>query len=330
MSDPVKETLAAEKPTEAAIDGALERAADGSAGAQLTPPPPPPPPGDLAANARAGKRPAQRMSPSGWVGMGMLALYVLLGLCGPYLAPYSPEAINLEGRFSSPSSTHWLGTDRNGIDTLSQLLWGARSALLISVTVVSISATIGALIGIAAGYFRGVVDEVVLAITNVLLAFPGILLNIAVVATVARPGLGVLIFALVLNGWVGYARVVRGQVLSLRERDYVAAARALGATHRRIVLLHLLPNLVGPALVQMTFGFGGVILVEATLSFLGLGPQVDYTWGAMLSQGTSFLWREGFGYYAVVPGLAIMWVVLGANLLGDGLRDYLDPKQRGR
>jgi peptide/nickel transport system permease protein len=277
-----------------------------------------------------GKRPPVRLSPSGVAGMGMLGVYVLLGLFGPLLAPYSPELIRLENRFSSPSAAHWLGTDRNGVDALSQLLWGARSALLISVTVVAISATIGALIGVTAGYFRGFIDELVLAITNVLLAFPGILLNIAVVATVARPGVGVLIFALVLNGWVGYARVVRGQVLSLRERDYVVAARAIGASHRRIVLRHLLPNLVGPALVQMTFGFGGVILVEATLSFLGLGPQVDYTWGAMLSQGTSFLWREGFGYYALVPGLAITWVVLGANLLGDGLRDSLDPKQRGR
>lgn len=282
------------------------------------------------AAAGGAKRPARRLSPSGVVGLAMLGLYVFLGLFGPLLAPYSPEVIHLDQRFLSPNAEHWLGTDRNGVDTLSQLLWGARSALTISVTVVAISATIGALIGIAAGYFRGVVDELVLAITNVLLAFPGILLNIAVVATVARPGLGVLVFALVLNGWVGYARVVRGQVLSLRERDYVQAARAVGATHRRIIAKHLLPNLVGPALVQMTFGFGGIILVEATLSFLGLGPQVDYTWGAMLSQGTSFLWREGFGYYAMVPGLAIMWVVLGANLLGDGLRDYLDPKQRGR
>lgn len=271
-----------------------------------------------------------RLSPSGKVGLIMLAVYVLLGVFGPLLAPYSPTEIHLEARFASPSAAHWLGTDKNGIDTLSQLLWGARSALTISVIVVAASATIGAAIGIAAGYFRGVVDELVVAFTNILLAFPGILLNIAVVATVARPGLGVLVFAMVINGWVGYARVVRGQMLSLRERDYVAAARALGASHRRIVWRHLVPNLLGPALVQMTFGFGSVILVEATLSFLGLGPQVDYTWGAMLDQGTSFLWREGYGYYAVIPGLAIMWVVLGANLLGDGLRDALDPRQRGR
>ena len=278
----------------------------------------------------AGKRPRLPLSPSGKLGLAMLAVYVVVGLVGPLIAPYDPTVLRLEDRFAPPSAAHWLGTDKNGVDALSQLLWGARSALTISVIVVAASVTIGALIGILAGYFRGVVDELVVAFTNVLLAFPGILLNIAVVATVARPGLGVLVFAMVLNGWVGYARVLRGQMLSLRERDYVAAARALGASHRRIVLGHLVPNLVGPALVQMTFGFGSVILVEATLSFLGLGPQVDYTWGAMLDQGTSFLWREGFGLYAVVPGLAIMWVVLGANLLGDGLRDALDPKQRGR
>jgi peptide/nickel transport system permease protein len=320
QADPVTEATEAEKPTASAIPEALARAeAAQPAGPDRAPP-----------DERKRKRPARRMSPSGIAGVVMLGVYVLLGLIGPLIAPYSPEVIHLENRFSAPSAAHWLGTDRNGVDALSQLLWGARSALLISVTVVAISATIGALIGTLAGYFRGALDELVLALTNVLLAFPGILLNIAVVATVARPGLGVLVFALVLNGWVGYARVVRGQVLSLRERDYIAAARAIGSSHRRIVLRHLLPNLVGPALVQMTFGFGGVILVEATLSFLGLGPQVDYTWGAMLSQGTSFLWREGFGYYALVPGLAITWVVLGANLLGDGLRDYLDPKQRGR
>ncbi len=290
----------------------------------------PSPPASPAPPAPPARERRLRLSPSGEVGLVMLAVYVLLGVLGPLLAPYSPNEIQLEARFASPSAAHWLGTDKNGIDTLSQLLWGARSALTISVIVVAASATIGTLVGIAAGYFRGVVDELVVAFTNILLAFPGILLNIAVVATVARPGLGVLVFAMVINGWVGYARVVRGQMLSLRERDYVAAARALGASHRRIVWRHLVPNLLGPALVQMTFGFGSVILVEATLSFLGLGPQVDYTWGSMLDQGTSFLWREGYGYYAVIPGLAIMWVVLGANLLGDGLRDALDPRQRGR
>src|SRR5205085_1899597 len=139
-------------------------------------------------------------------------------------------------------------------------------------------------------------------------AFPGILLNIAVVATVAQPGFGVVVAALCLNGWVGYARVARGQALSLRERDYVQAARALGAGNGRIMRRHVVPNLLGPVIVQISFGIGAVISVEAALSFLGLGAQVDYTWGAMLDQGTQFLWRSGYWYYAVVPGAAIAWV----------------------
>jgi peptide/nickel transport system permease protein len=269
-----------------------------------------------------------RLSPSAWVGLGMLSVFIVLGVIGPWIAPYSPTAIDLEGRFQPPSSTHWLGTDKSGIDTLSQLLHGARSALVVSLTVVTICATIGVLVGTASGYLRGVVDDVTMRVVDILQAFPGILLNIAVVATVAEPGLGVLIAALCINGWVGYARVARGQALSLRERDYVQAARAIGASRPRIMVRHLIPNLMAPVIVQMTFGFGSVILVEASLSFLGLGPQVDYTWGAMLDQGTTFLWKEGFGYYALVPGLAIAWVVLAANLAGDGLRDRLDPKAR--
>lgn len=269
-----------------------------------------------------------RLSPSAWVGLGMLAVFVLLGLLGPWLAPSSPSAIDLEGAFAAPSWAHWLGTDKSGVDTLSQLLHGARSALMVSLTVVTICASAGVLIGTAAGYFGGVIDDVIMRVVDILQAFPGILLNIAVVAAVAEPGLGVLIGALCINGWVGYARVARGQALSLRERDYVQAARAVGASSGRIMTRHMIPNLIAPVIVQMTFGFGSVILVEASLSFLGLGPQVDHTWGAMLDQGTTFLWKEGFGYYALVPGLAIGWVVLAANLAGDGLRDRLDPRQR--
>ena len=160
--------------------------------------------------------------------------------------------------------------------------------------------------------------------------FTALLRGISVVATVRDPGLPVVIAALCLNGWVGSARVARGQVLALREREFVQAAVAIGASHRRVMFHHLLPNLVGPALVQLTFSFGGVILVEASLSFLGLGPQVDYTWGAMLDQARTFLWKPGYSAYVLIPGLAIMWVVIGANLLGDGLRDRLDPRRVGR
>jgi peptide/nickel transport system permease protein len=271
-----------------------------------------------------------RLSPSAWIGAAMLAVFVVLGIAGPWLAPYDPAHVDLAARFQGASSAHWLGTDSNGVDTLSQLLWGARSALQISGSVVAISATIGIALGTIAGWYAGWVDEVVMRFVDILMAFPGILLNIAIVATVRHPGLGVVIAALCANGWVGYARVARGQVLALRERDYVAAVVALGASHPRIMFRHLVPNLMGPAFVQMTFGFGAVIAIEASLSFLGLGPQVDYTWGAMLAQGTTFLWKIGFRGYVLVPGLAIMWVMIAVNLMGDGLRDRLDPRQRGR
>jgi peptide/nickel transport system permease protein len=276
------------------------------------------------------RRFGRKLSLSGRIGLVMIGTFILVGIFGPLLAPYDPEVGNLEARFLPPSSAHWLGTDANGVDMFSQLLWGARSALTISIIVVAITSTVGVMIGTIAGWFRGVVDEILMRIVDVLMAFPGILLNIAVVATVARPGLGVMIAALCVNGWVGYARVARGEVLALREREYVSAAVAIGASHMRIMTRHLIPNILGPAFVQMAFAFGSVILIEATLSFLGLGPHVGYTWGAMLDQGTTFLWRAGFAHYAIVPGLSIMWVVLGANLLSDGLRDRFDPRHRGR
>ncbi len=273
-----------------------------------------------------------RLSMSAWVGAAMLAVFVFLGLFGPLLAP-SPvgvAAVDQAPQFLAPSWSHWLGTDENGVDALSQLLHGARSALVLSAIVVTTCAILGVTIGVMAGYFRGVVDELVMRVVDILMAFPGILLNIAIVATVARPGLGLVVAALIANGWVGYARVARGQVLSLRERDYVQAARATGASDARIMSRHVVPNLMAPIMVQMTFAFGGVILVEASLSFLGLGPQTDHTWGAMLDQGRNLMFKPGYGHYIVAPGLAIAWVVLAANLLGDGLRDRLDPRQRGK
>jgi peptide/nickel transport system permease protein len=274
-----------------------------------------------------------KLSPSAKVGAVMLGVFVLAGILGPLIAPYDMSILRdtSSEAFAPASWEHWLGTDSNGRDTLSQLLWGARKALVLSMIVVAISATIGLTIGTIAGWYRGIVDEVIMRFVDILMSFPGILLNIAIVATIARPGVGVIILALCANGWVGYARVARGQVLALRERDYVTAAVALGASNRRVMFRHLIPNLMGPALVQMTFGFGGVILIEAALSFLGLGPQLDYTWGAMLDQARQLIWKGDWVVtYTLVPGLAIMWVVLGANLLGDGLRDRLDPRQRGR
>ena len=274
-----------------------------------------------------------KLSPSAKIGGGMLAVFVLAGVLGPWIAPYDMSVVRdtTKEAFHGSSWAHWLGTDSNGRDTLSQLLWGARKALVLSMIVVAISSTIGLTVGTVAGWYRGWVDEVLMRFVDILMSFPGILLNIAIVAVVARPGLPVIILALCANGWVGYARVARGQVLALRERDFVTAAVALGASNRRVMWRHLIPNLMGPAIVQMTFGFGGVILVEAALAFLGLGPQLDYTWGAMLDQARQLIFlTDWVVVYTLVPGIAIMWVVLGANLLGDGLRDRLDPRQRGR
>lgn len=267
----------------------------------------------------------RRWSTSGVIGLALVAVFVVVGIVGPLLAPYDPVRGILADRFAPPSFAHWLGTDATGVDTLSQLLYGARAALMLGVTVVAISASFGLVVGALSGWFGGIIDELVMRVVDVLLAFPGILLNIAVVATVARPGVGVMVVALVVNGWVGYARVARAQALALREREFVTAALALGASRRRVMLRHIVPSLLPPMLVQMSFAFGGVILVEASLSYLGLGPQVGYSWGAMLEQGTTFLWRDGFVHYALAPGLAVTWVVVGANLLGDGLRDALDP-----
>jgi len=267
-----------------------------------------------------------RLSPSTWIGFALIALFVLTAVVGPWLAPYSPLDQNLDHILAGPSAEHWLGTDENGVDLLSQLLHGARLAFMISGVVVLLCAVLGTAIGVVAGYYRGAVDEVLMRTVDILLAFPGILLNITVVALIGQPGVGVMIFALATNGWVGYARLARGQVLSLREREYVMAARALGARPARIMWRHIVPNLMSPVLVQMSFAFGGIILVEASLSFLGLGPQVGYTWGALLDQGTTYLWKTQ--RLALVPGVAIMIVVLGSNLLGDGLRDRFDPRRK--
>ena len=274
-----------------------------------------------------------KLPPSAWIGAVMLGTFIVLGIIGPWIAPFdvASKAIDLDHKFEGMSAAHWFGTDSNGRDALSQLLFGARKALELSGIVVAITSVIGLSLGTIAGWYRGWVDEIVMRFVDMLLAFPGILLNIAIVATVANPGVGVVILALSANGWVGYARVARGQVLALREREFVTAAVALGASNTRVIGKHLLPNIMGPALVQMSFGLGSVILIEAALSFLGLGPQVDYTWGSMLDQARIFLWKgDWVKVYALVPGLAIMWVVLGANLLGDGLRDRFDPRNRGR
>ena len=252
--------------------------------------------------------------------------FIATAIIGPFLAPFSPTHKDLDSILIGISSTHWLGTDADGVDLFSAMLHGARIALWISGTVVLITSIVGTVLGIVAGYFGGWVDELIMRVVDVLLAFPGILLNITIVALVAKPGVGVLIFALAANGWVRYARLARGQVLSIKEREFVHAAKVIGAGHLRIMMRYIAPNLLAIVLVQMSFAVGGVMAVEASLSFLGLGPQVNYTWGALLEQGQTYLWVTP--RIAIFPGLAIMFVVLGSNLLGDGLRDRVDPKRK--
>jgi peptide/nickel transport system permease protein len=265
------------------------------------------------------------LSPSVWLGAGIVGLFLIVSFIGPLLAPYSPLDADVDDRLLPASGAHWLGTDEDGMDVFSALLHGARLALFISGSSVVLCAAIGVTLGVLAGYYRGALDEVVMRVVDILQAFPGLLLNLAIVAVVERPGPAILVFALCLNGWVGYARVARAQVLSLREREYVVAARAIGASAPRVMFRHILPNLLSPLLVQATFGFGGMILVESSLSFLGLGPQVPYSWGAMLEKGTTWLWSTST--LVMAPGIAIAMVVVGFNLLGDGLRDRFDPKR---
>ncbi len=268
----------------------------------------------------------RQLSPATVVGSVFLCAFVLVAALGPWLSPLSPLAQDLDLVLSPPGAGHWLGTDENGRDLLTMLLYGARMALMTAGITVTICFVVGTLVGSAAGYLGGWIDEALMRLVDILLSFPGILLNLAIVALVQKPSVGFVIFALTVNGWVGYARVARGQALSVREREYVQAARASGAGLPRILLRHVVPSLLGPLVVQATFGFGGVILVEASLSFLGLGPAVPYSWGALLAQGTTYLWRST--RLAAAPGVAIAAVVLGCNLVGDGLRDRLDPRGR--
>jgi peptide/nickel transport system permease protein len=266
--------------------------------------------------------------PGPLVGVILLGLFVLCALLGPALAPFDPEVQNLDHILAGPSAAHWFGTDENGCDLFSQFLHGCRLSGQIAAVVLLLSFGVGVTLGTIAGYAGGWVDEVIMRVVDVLLAFPGILLNLAVAAMVKEPSVSHLVFALCLNGWVGFARVARGQVLSAREAEHVAAARCLGAGPVRIVATHIVPNILPPLVVQATFTFAAVILTEASLSFLGLGPQQAYSWGALLSQGTTYLWLTH--HLALVPGIAIALVVLACNLVGDGLQDLLDPKRWSR
>lgn len=260
-------------------------------------------------------------------GAVMIVVFVACALFAPWLAPYDPAYIDLPSRLTAPSAAHWFGTDELGRDVLSRVIYGARISMLVGSCVVAASLSLGLIFGSIAGYYGGITDRVLnVVVMNAFLSFPGILLAIAFVAFLG-PGIFNLIFALSIGGWVGYARLVRAQVLAVREREFVEAARALGASDLRIVVRHILPNIIQPVLVQAAIGMAGAILAEATMSFLGLGvPPPTASWGAMLNDARSHLFDSP--HLVLFPAAAVMLAVLSFNFVGDGLRDYLDPRSR--
>jgi peptide/nickel transport system permease protein len=258
--------------------------------------------------------------------VGAIVVIVIVGaaLLAPWIVAYDPATQELALRLEGPTARHWFGLDELGRDILSRVLMGARVSLFVGLVVVSVSAIVGLAMGSVAGYYGGRIDQAISRVMDVLLAFPGLLLAIALVA-VLGPSLGNVVLALTVIGWVGYARLVRGQVLRAREFEYVIAARALGAGTWRALTRHVLPTALPAVTVQATLGMAAAILAEAALSFLGLGVQPPTpSWGTMINGGRSHLLDAP--HLTVFPGVFLALVVLGFNFLGDGLRDRLDPR----
>jgi len=268
-----------------------------------------------------------RRNPLAAVGVALVITFVLCALLAPLLAPYDPAQIDLTNRMEPPTQKHWCGTDELGRDICSRLIYGSRISLMVGSSVVLVSLFLGLIIGSVAGYYGGIVDRFFnVVLMNAFLSFPGILLAIAFVAF-RGPGIFNLVLALSIGGWVGYARLIRAQVLAAREREFVEAARALGASDARALLRHILPNIVQPIIVQAAIGMAGAILAEGTMSFLGLGvPPPTASWGAMLNDSRSYLFDAP--HLALFPAIAVMLAVLAFNFIGDALRDLLDPRSR--
>jgi len=267
-----------------------------------------------------------------WVGGAILALLVVCGVAAPLIAPRDPQAQTLEDRLRPPRwndngmQAYLLGTDNLGRDMLSRIVYGSRISLMVGAATVIFAGIVGCTLGAIAGYFGSTADEIVSKISEIFLAFPFLLIAIAIMAFLGQ-GVGNLIMALMLSRWVQYCRVVRGEVLSLKERDFITAAKALGAKDAHVIFRHVIPNTVASVTVIATFGMAIVIITEASLSFLGLGVPVHIpTWGSMLAEGRSYINRAP--WLTIFPGLAIFITVFGINLLGDGLRDIFDPKLR--
>jgi peptide/nickel transport system permease protein len=260
-------------------------------------------------------------------GVILLSFFTLVALLAPLIAPADPNALDLHHRLLLPAAHHLFGTDELGRDLLSRTIFGARISLVVAVSVVSLSLALGLIAGGISGFYGGIPDMILnVYVSNAFLALPGILLAIAFVAFLG-PGLENLIFALALSGWVGYARLVRAQVMAVKQREFVEAARALGASDLRLMTVHILPNILQPLIVQAAIGMAGAVLAEATLSFLGLGiPAPAASWGSMLNEARTHLFDAPT--MVVFPALAVMLAVLSFNFIGDALRDQLDPRTR--
>ena len=258
-------------------------------------------------------------------GLAVVVLLLIVAALAPLLAPFDPGAQALDSGLSGPSWSHWLGQDRLGRDLLSRLIHGARISVAVGLGTVSLSLLIGLLVGSASGFLGGKVDHLFMRLADVLLAFPGILLAIAI-TSVLGPSLRNVLIALSALGWVGYARLIRGQILKIREMEFVQSARAVGTPPARLLRVHILPNAISPLIVEATFGIARAIVAEAGLSFLGLGvaPPTP-SWGAMINEGRHFLFVAP--HLTTVPGLAIMITVMAFNFLGDGIRDAMDVRE---
>jgi peptide/nickel transport system permease protein len=261
-----------------------------------------------------------------YLGIAILSLFTVAALLAPAIAPYETMRQDLANDLVAYSMEHPLGTDKLGRDILSRLIYGARISLMVGVATVALSLAIGLLIGALSGYCGGWVDQLLMRLVDILMAFPGMLLAIAFTA-VLGPGLEHVVLALCLIGWTGYARMVRGEILSLREREFIQAARALGCKPWRMILRHLVPNLLPPLMIQATFGMAAAIIAEGSLSFLGLGVEPPTpSWGAMLNEGRQFLLVAP--HLTTYPGLAIMLTVFALNLVGDALQNKLETRSQ--
>lgn len=264
------------------------------------------------------------------LGLALVALFLLMALVGPYVAPYDPVAQQVDAAFQPPSRAHWFGTDSLGCDVASRVLAGARYSVPTGFLVVAAAAVVGVLVGAIAGFVGGRVDEVLMRTTDLFLAFPSLILAMAIAGALG-PSLANALAALAVTWWPAYARLVRAEVLRLRQAQYVEAARALGVPPARILGLHILPNCIVPVVVQATLDLGAVILTASSLSFIGFGAQPPTPeWGAMINAGRSYM--VSYPWVVAFPGAAVFLCVMGFNLLGDGLRDALDPRaaQGGR